>query len=303
MDLRIRPLTLCRVQAEKGIMTYLSYYGERIWRPYIFWVIEGADKKVIVDTAVEAQQYRNYHPGFKGLPFEHFLTFEEALAKASLSPGDIDIIIQTHLHFDHCFNTSKCKNAKVVVQEEEPLTDRNTGAVGRRVLQNPLDKDLFGVAEDDDVPRLGIAEVIRDPIDEERVVRIDRRDHRAGRNVHPDGDEAHDDRGERAGYGKDFDPFEDFAHHPPRFIPETPGETEDHRWLLLLLLSAHPLRSPFPFSYRFVVDTSSWRRWQGLVLPALLAAPAPAKGSQARRESSRSDIRPTFRRCLRRRVR
>lgn len=100
-------------------MTYLIYHGEQIVRPYVFWIIEGAGKKIIVDTAIHAEQYRGHHPGFRNLPIEHCLTFEEGLSKASLQPDDLDMVIQTHLHFDHCFNTSRCKNAKVVVQEDE----------------------------------------------------------------------------------------------------------------------------------------------------------------------------------------
>jgi glyoxylase-like metal-dependent hydrolase (beta-lactamase superfamily II) len=97
----------------------MTYYGQRIWRPYIFWIIEGAGKNVIVDTSAEAAQYQGYHPGFKDLPVEHLLSFEEGLSTASLRPEDIDLVIQTHLHFDHCFNTRKCSNAEIVVQEDE----------------------------------------------------------------------------------------------------------------------------------------------------------------------------------------
>jgi len=117
--LKIRPVTLCRAQAEKGIMTYMSYYGEKIWRPYVFWIIEGTGQHVLVDTAIHAHEYRNYHPGFQKLLFEPLSTFEEALKRFSLRPGEIDLVIQTHLHFDHCFNTSKCNNARILVQEEE----------------------------------------------------------------------------------------------------------------------------------------------------------------------------------------
>lgn len=116
---RIRPVVLSRAWADKGAMTYLIYHGEQIVRPYVFWIIEGAGKKIIVDTAIHAEQYRGHHPGFRNLPIEHCLTFEEGLSKASLQPDDLDMVIQTHLHFDHCFNTSRCKNAKVVVQEDE----------------------------------------------------------------------------------------------------------------------------------------------------------------------------------------
>lgn len=117
--LRVRPVTLCRVQADKGIMTYMTYYGKKIWRPYIFWIIEGAGQNILVDTAIHAHEYQGYHPGFEALPFESLSTFEEALDKVSLRPEDIDLVIQTHLHFDHCFNTSKCKNARILVQENE----------------------------------------------------------------------------------------------------------------------------------------------------------------------------------------
>jgi N-acyl homoserine lactone hydrolase len=47
------------------------------------------------------------------------MTFEEALSSVSLTPEKIGIVIQTHLHFNHCYNTRKCVNAKVVVQEDE----------------------------------------------------------------------------------------------------------------------------------------------------------------------------------------
>ena len=43
----------------------------------------------------------------------------DALEREGLKPEDVEIIIQTHLHHDHCGNTSKCKNAEVYVQEAE----------------------------------------------------------------------------------------------------------------------------------------------------------------------------------------
>jgi glyoxylase-like metal-dependent hydrolase (beta-lactamase superfamily II) len=53
------------------------------------------------------------------MPQEPVQTFEESLAKVDCAPDDIDIIIQTHLHMDHIYNTPKCKNAVIYVQEEE----------------------------------------------------------------------------------------------------------------------------------------------------------------------------------------
>jgi N-acyl homoserine lactone hydrolase len=119
MEYRIIPLVLTKYLAEKGIMTFLTDYGKGILRPFVMWYIEGHEKNILVDTAIEAKDYRNYHPKFKDLDLESVMTFEEALDSINLTPDRIDIVIQTHLHFDHCYNTRKCKKAKVVVQEDE----------------------------------------------------------------------------------------------------------------------------------------------------------------------------------------
>jgi glyoxylase-like metal-dependent hydrolase (beta-lactamase superfamily II) len=116
---RILPITLARAESDKGPMTYLIHYGKKIWRPYIFWIIEGAEKNIIVDSAIHADDYRAYHRGFGNLPIEHLMSFEEGLSMASLTPSEIDIVIQTHLHFDHCHNSKKCINAKILVQDDE----------------------------------------------------------------------------------------------------------------------------------------------------------------------------------------
>ena len=115
----IKPLMLSKVLSEKGPMTYLAYYGQAIVRPYVMWYIQAGEKNLLIDTAIEAEDYRNYHPGFNHLPFIAVQTFEDALAKVACLPEDIDIVIQTHLHMDHVYNTHKCKNATIYIQDEE----------------------------------------------------------------------------------------------------------------------------------------------------------------------------------------
>jgi len=46
-------------------------------------------------------------------------TFEDGLAKHGLTPADIDIVIHTHLHNDHCENDYKCENAEIFVHVKE----------------------------------------------------------------------------------------------------------------------------------------------------------------------------------------
>ncbi|MFC1863781.1 N-acyl homoserine lactonase family protein [Thermodesulfobacteriota bacterium] len=112
----IIPTVVGANETDQGVMTYLRDYGKRIWIPIYVFIIKGGDKNILVDTGLEqfvvpdnlGEQY-----GFE------VMEFEEALSKNELTPEDIDIIIHTHLHNDHCENDYKCVNAKVYVQKKE----------------------------------------------------------------------------------------------------------------------------------------------------------------------------------------
>ncbi len=47
-------------------------------------------------------------------------TFEQGLAMWGLKPENIDIVIHTHLHNDHCENDYKCVNADIIIPLHEP---------------------------------------------------------------------------------------------------------------------------------------------------------------------------------------
>ena len=112
---RIRPLLLTKMEMDKGIFTYRYNHGIKFQVPVFCWYIEGTDQNILVDTGADA----DLATSFRGVPAEKVMAFEEALASVGLNPDDIDLVIQTHLHWDHCANTSKCKNAKVLVSEDE----------------------------------------------------------------------------------------------------------------------------------------------------------------------------------------
>jgi len=98
-----------------GTFTYLNFYGEKIWAVSYSFYIEGADKNILVDTAISAEDWMKH----RTTEAEDVVPFEEGLFKLGLNPFDIDIVIVTHLHLDHFFNLKKCKNAKGIIQEEE----------------------------------------------------------------------------------------------------------------------------------------------------------------------------------------
>ena len=146
MHYRIVPLVLSKYLGEKGIMTFLTDYGTPIIRPFVMWCVQGHEKNILIDSAIEAKDYQKYDPRFRDLEIDSMMSFEEALESVNLTPDRIDIVIQTHLHFDHCYNTRKCTKAKIVVQESELAFARNPSPFGglyRKELYEGLDFEVI----------------------------------------------------------------------------------------------------------------------------------------------------------------
>lgn len=112
----IHPIVVGSKLFDKGMMTYQHGYGQPYAIPIYVWYLEGGDKKILVDTG-EMQPIRS-EDREKALGGKIY-TFEEGLARFGLTPEDIDIVIHTHLHNDHCENDSKCVNARIYVHEKE----------------------------------------------------------------------------------------------------------------------------------------------------------------------------------------
>ncbi|OPX39579.1 MAG: hypothetical protein B1H11_02665 [Desulfobacteraceae bacterium 4484_190.1] len=111
----INPVMVAKIGLDKSLMTYFENFGTPISMPVVGWYVNANGKDVLIDTGASKEVIDKYWPGGS----EDVQTFEVALSNLGKKPEDIDYVIQTHLHFDHCANTGKCKNAKVIVQEEE----------------------------------------------------------------------------------------------------------------------------------------------------------------------------------------
>jgi len=114
---RIHVLATAQTILPKSLFLYLIPDPGLIAIPALFFYIEGAGKHILVDTGGEGEELRK-NSQF-GAPWEEVRSFEENLARVGITPNDVDIVIQTHLHFDHTLNTRKCHNAKVYVQKNE----------------------------------------------------------------------------------------------------------------------------------------------------------------------------------------
>lgn len=130
---KIFPLVLGHIELDKSVMMYFTHCGTKIRIPIAFFYIQGADKNILVDTGASAAISQKHCPVD---PVTDLRSFEEALAEVDLSPDDIDIIIQTHLHHDHVGNAAKCRRAKVIVQEDE---------LRFALAPHPLFANLYGI--------------------------------------------------------------------------------------------------------------------------------------------------------------
>ncbi|MDI6688404.1 MAG: N-acyl homoserine lactonase family protein [Desulfobacterales bacterium] len=132
----IHPLAVGINETDQGVMTYLRDYGKRILLPIYVFCIKGGNKNILVDTGLE--QFVVPDGTVEKCGFEIF-EFEEALATVNLKPQEIDVIIHTHLHNDHCENDFKCKGADVYVQKAELKFFKNPHPIDHRYYSDVLD--------------------------------------------------------------------------------------------------------------------------------------------------------------------
>lgn len=132
----IHPIVLGTKIFDKGMMTYQHDYGKPYTIPIYAWYIEGGDRNLLVDTG-EAHPIRS-EDRERAIGGKIY-TFEEGLAQYGLMPSDIDIVIHTHLHNDHCENDYKCENARFYVHAKEMARIHDPHPLDYRYLEDYIE--------------------------------------------------------------------------------------------------------------------------------------------------------------------
>lgn len=116
MPYKITPI-LCGIrETDQGVMTYLKNYGKRIWLPMWAFLVQGEGRNILIDTGLDDFIVPEEFTKQTGLTAKYL---DEALAEIGLSPDDITMVINTHLHDDHCANNPMFEKAKFFVQARE----------------------------------------------------------------------------------------------------------------------------------------------------------------------------------------
>lgn len=119
MGLTIIPLDVGVLYNDKSNLTPRRDYGTLFKAASIMWYIAGAENKIIVDTSFRSvQESSRLHAPLKAerLPQQEPAS---ALAAIGVKPDSIDIVVLTHLHWDHCQNHHLFPNATFMIQREE----------------------------------------------------------------------------------------------------------------------------------------------------------------------------------------
>ncbi|HZK67288.1 MAG TPA: N-acyl homoserine lactonase family protein [Chloroflexota bacterium] len=149
-DLVLRPLHVGTIIRDKSIFTYLKNMGTRVEVPVLAWYIEGNGHRILVDTGGHDPAEGELHPPYARDSSQDLLAH---LATLGVGPEQIDLVIVTHLHWDHAANLHRFPRARWVVQREElryaaaPLPPH---AWAYQVLPSlPLQSKQFDVIEGD----------------------------------------------------------------------------------------------------------------------------------------------------------
>ena len=115
-ELSIRPLHCGLIHTDYSNMVYWTNFGTKIDIPSFVYLIEGAREKIVVDTSYLS-------PERGGAPWPATRTPEQEvkaqIEKAGWKCEDVDILILTHLHWDHSQNCDLFPNAVKYVWAQE----------------------------------------------------------------------------------------------------------------------------------------------------------------------------------------
>lgn len=118
MKYTIKPILTGYQYLDKGdYATFRKGTGIVLEMPVFSFLLESAGRKILVDTGMSDTEHsvKFHHDGRQ----EPGQAIHEQLEKMGISTDEIEMIIFTHLHWDHCFNLDKFHNAKLVASRRE----------------------------------------------------------------------------------------------------------------------------------------------------------------------------------------
>lgn len=110
----IHPIPIYSVVMDKAAHTYRFNYGQQVQLANYVWYLDGTSDRILVDAGGNSEFSRSL-----GLPVRDIQTLEDGLSRVGVTFKDIDLVILTHLHYDHVAQASRFPKARFLVQLDE----------------------------------------------------------------------------------------------------------------------------------------------------------------------------------------
>ncbi len=116
-DWKIAPLILGKGPRDKSSFIYPKQAGEKIEIAMLAFLVFNEGEKVIIDTGPSAPPVTaKFHKPVSQTPEQ---TLEAQLKRLHTEVDEIKAVINTHLHWDHCYGNSLFRKARFYVQKRE----------------------------------------------------------------------------------------------------------------------------------------------------------------------------------------
>jgi glyoxylase-like metal-dependent hydrolase (beta-lactamase superfamily II) len=112
---KIYPLDCGSMIRERSNLLYQKDPGVKVDVATLSYYVTDGERKILVDTAGEPATGSNHAP-YSQRP-DQFL--EKQLFKIGVDPKDIEMVLFTHVHWDHASNNHLFQNARFCVQKTE----------------------------------------------------------------------------------------------------------------------------------------------------------------------------------------
>jgi glyoxylase-like metal-dependent hydrolase (beta-lactamase superfamily II) len=113
----ITPVCVGMLTTDHAQLVWGQQFGTKVQIPVLMFYVQGGGRRILVDTGCSApESAAKYHYPFVRKPEEDP---KRALEAAGVSPAEIDTIVCTHLHWDHCYNHELFTKARFLIQRAE----------------------------------------------------------------------------------------------------------------------------------------------------------------------------------------
>jgi N-acyl homoserine lactone hydrolase len=115
---QVKAIRLGEFTVDKSLETLSKDIGTKMQIPVLSVAVYGEMGKVLIDTGVSDPGWvnRDVAPFVQGAEEQMAVALERGLG---WKPVDVDVVINTHLHHDHCGNNALFRNARFIIQKKE----------------------------------------------------------------------------------------------------------------------------------------------------------------------------------------